>query len=66
MGYNPHANVCELFDFVKRQKYISEKILATSGKNYFNMFDLSLPLSRIETTRNCVTKLILTQEQIYS
>jgi hypothetical protein len=32
------------------------------------MFDLSLPLSlsRIETTRNCVTKLILTQGQMYS
>ena len=27
MGYNPHANVCELFDFVKRQKYLSVKKL---------------------------------------
>jgi hypothetical protein len=25
MGYNPHANVFELFDFVKRQKYVSVK-----------------------------------------
>jgi hypothetical protein len=25
MGYNPHANVFELFDFVKRQKYLSVK-----------------------------------------
>jgi hypothetical protein len=25
MGYNPHANVFELFDFAKRQKYLSVK-----------------------------------------
>jgi hypothetical protein len=25
MGYNSHANVFELFDFVKRQKYLSVK-----------------------------------------
>jgi hypothetical protein len=30
------------------------------------MFDLSLPLSRIETTRNRVTRLILTPGQIYN
>jgi hypothetical protein len=33
---------------------------------YFNMFDLSLPLSRIETTRNRITRLILTPGQMYS
>ena len=32
MGYNPHANVFELFDFVKRQKYLSVK---PPVKNYF-------------------------------
>ena len=47
--------------------FICEKILTTSGNQiYFNMFDLSLPLSWIETTHNRITRLILTPGQMYS
>jgi hypothetical protein len=49
------------------QQLLENKMAAeiTTSRHLY-MFDLSLPLSRIETTRNCVTKLILTQGQIYS
>ena len=32
MGYNPHANVCEWFDFETTQWLLWENMLTTSGK----------------------------------
>jgi hypothetical protein len=44
MGYNPHANVCELFDFETTQLLLWEKILTTSGKKI-----TSIPYSNGDT-----------------
>ena len=47
-------------------KFVFSHYFDYDDRLYFNMFDLSLPLSWIETTHNRITRLILTPGQMYS
>jgi hypothetical protein len=42
MGYNPHANVFELFDCKTTEIFICEKILTTSDKKLLLNYTLTV------------------------
>ena len=67
MFYKYLISILFLFFTAKKVtiKFVFSHYFDYDDRLYFNMFDLSLPLSRIETTHNRITRLILTPGQMY-